>query len=803
MLLIRLRLENFRQHQKTEIDFQPGMTAIVGANGSGKSTVLEGITYALYGEQRETRDTIRFYWSDTSKKKFTAELTFEVEDKRYVVSRSNVDASLTQLGKSGSLVIATGLTDTRKACERLLGLNYDQFINSFCAEQKNLNFLNFRTSAARQEEVARMLGFDRLKLAEDIARERRSTFKTRSDTLEKLLGNLGELQVAERDAAKKLKEIQTQISALEKQEKSLAQKLPPALELRNKAEKWRDLSNEIKQIRGQAEGLKEAAKLAQAALDAAKKNQIELADLEPKEQEYKRLEAEAKEWERRKEEDRKRETLAEQAKALRIELKELDAQLKALNLQDLAVLEKEFKGASEKLQRSETQFAEKQTEWTRAAAQSQELLAAAIARKEEAQRALKHCLDMVAKGVCPECEQPLKAGAVPKLTRAQKNFDDRAAAYTKAQKDAAKYATKPAALKKSETEVTQLKAAVELARKSRDDAKLAHAQATSIHSDKNKKSERAAQLEATLANTPAVHDAKKHDAVRKQLVTLDPEHLRYLVLKSGAAAIADRERDHKKATGDLEAAKTKFRALEAERTLLAFQSETAVDEAISNFRALDIEIREIQTSLKSSKSLHDFAESAVKQAATRIAEYQERAKELLQAQQSAASYEVLARELRSLREILNRTIRPDLQARASENLNLLTNGRYSYLDLDDNFEARISEDGVIKPVISGGEEDVVALSLRLALSELIQERNGRPMSLFILDEVFGSLDAERRQSVLDRLASLKGRFNQVIVISHIEEINQVADQALYLSRNTNTRATVVTDAPPETTALVL
>ncbi|HWD37813.1 MAG TPA: SbcC/MukB-like Walker B domain-containing protein, partial [Fimbriimonas sp.] len=108
------------------------------------------------------------------------------------------------------------------------------------------------------------------------------------------------------------------------------------------------------------------------------------------------------------------------------------------------------------------------------------------------------------------------------------------------------------------------------------------------------------------------------------------------------------------------------------------------------------------------------------------------------------------------------------------------------------------DEGMAKTVISGGEEDVVALSLRLALSELIQERQGRPMSLLILDEVFGSLDADRRQAVLDRLAALKGRFEQIIVISHVEGTHEIADHCIFLARDPDTRATVVTD---EATAL--
>src|SRR2546430_62291 len=51
MQLLRLRLVNFRQHADTELEFGPGITGIIGPNGSGKTSILEAIAWALYGVQ--------------------------------------------------------------------------------------------------------------------------------------------------------------------------------------------------------------------------------------------------------------------------------------------------------------------------------------------------------------------------------------------------------------------------------------------------------------------------------------------------------------------------------------------------------------------------------------------------------------------------------------------------------------------------------------------------------------------------------------------------------------------------------
>src|ERR1700738_2600842 len=61
MRLNSLRLQNFRQHADSFITFDAGLTGIIGANGSGKTTILEAIAWALHGQDaaRGQEDAIR------------------------------------------------------------------------------------------------------------------------------------------------------------------------------------------------------------------------------------------------------------------------------------------------------------------------------------------------------------------------------------------------------------------------------------------------------------------------------------------------------------------------------------------------------------------------------------------------------------------------------------------------------------------------------------------------------------------------------------------------------------------------
>ena len=128
------------------------------------------------------------------------------------------------------------------------------------------------------------------------------------------------------------------------------------------------------------------------------------------------------------------------------------------------------------------------------------------------------------------------------------------------------------------------------------------------------------------------------------------------------------------------------------------------------------------------------------------------------------------RAFTDLRSDLNSELRPNLSDAASVFLVEMTNGRYTSVELDEDYNARVMVDAEERQVVSGGEEDMVNLALRLAISQMISQRAGQPLSLLVLDEIFGSLDEERRVSVVELLHGLTDKFPQIILISHVESI---------------------------------
>jgi exonuclease SbcC len=109
-------------------------------------------------------------------------------------------------------------------------------------------------------------------------------------------------------------------------------------------------------------------------------------------------------------------------------------------------------------------------------------------------------------------------------------------------------------------------------------------------------------------------------------------------------------------------------------------------------------------------------------------------------------------------------------------LSLVTDGKYDHVRFDENYGIEVFDrDEAFKlDGFSGGERDVVALCARLAMSELVGSAALRPPRFLVLDEVFGSLDSERRAQLLSTLGSLAsaGHFQQMFIISHVDDVQQ-------------------------------
>jgi len=133
-------------------------------------------------------------------------------------------------------------------------------------------------------------------------------------------------------------------------------------------------------------------------------------------------------------------------------------------------------------------------------------------------------------------------------------------------------------------------------------------------------------------------------------------------------------------------------------------------------------------------------------------------------------------EFNGFEQFVARRIAPALAESTADLLRAVTDSRYDNVEVTDSYGIRVF-DGPAEsfPIdqFSGGERDVIALCARLALSRLIGGQAAHPPGFLVLDEVFGSLDRDRRHQVLETLGTLSSAtdaFKQLFIISHVDDV---------------------------------
>lgn len=134
---------------------------------------------------------------------------------------------------------------------------------------------------------------------------------------------------------------------------------------------------------------------------------------------------------------------------------------------------------------------------------------------------------------------------------------------------------------------------------------------------------------------------------------------------------------------------------------------------------------------------------------------------------------------------------------ASKTLLSLTGGRYFLKYEDKEFKVGDNLDGgnlrAVK-TLSGGETFLVSLSLALSLSAAIFMKSLRPIEFFFLDEGFGTLDEKLVETVMDVLGKLSKNFS-VGLISHVEELKRrIENKILVTAANERHGSQVRTEA---------
>jgi exonuclease SbcC len=782
MRLNSLHLCNFRQHTDTRIEFETGITGIIGPNGSGKSTILEAIAWALYGmpAARGTRESIKSYRAGP-RASVKVELDFELGGHRYFVSRSLTSAELYLDGAAAP--IATSISGVTELLRRRLGMSHEEFFNTYFTGQKELSVMAAMGPAERAQFLSRVLGYERLRTAQGLVRDRRKTIAAEMSGLRAGMADSdvvnAALAVAERrvqDAGSRARDAAARSEACRR---ALDEVTPRWESVQRERDALQAIAAELRVVDGERTALvrdedRVARELAAAATARRELERLtaELAPLSALELELRALDRSCNEAERRRTLVETEQSLSDEAARLRERIAKIET---APALEPEVALQ--LAQARSELERTQREFEDAQTDWVRDRQEAETKRQALVDQLRDVQKQREQIVELGEGGICPICARPLGTHfrSVLEVLDTQIETITVDGKYFRARIE--QLDVMPAEIKDLDERRRQLFENVGKLERRLAKVQAAVQELAALTQDLATREERQVAIRRELDTIAVSYDATRHAEVRAGVERLTPLAAQATklsaLLEREPGLIAERER--------VGIALRQVAAREAElttrREALRF-SEASFTEMRERYEQAAAELRAGELTAVAADAELASARAALESADRARAELARNEAHLSALTRERRLHDELDRAFTDLRTDLNQALRPEISDLASRYIRELTEGRYTELELDDQYNVIVLEDTIPKPVISGGEEDLANLVLRLAISEMIAERAGQAFSLLILDEVFGSLDETRRHNVVDLLRRLQDRFEQVILITHIESVREGLDRVV-------------------------
>lgn len=800
MRLQKLRMQNFRQHVDTSIEFRLGLTGIIGPNGSGKSTILEAIAWAVYGAAaaRGTNDTIRFMRA-APRARVVVDLTFDLDNHEYRVSRTLNSAEVYL--DNGVNPVATGVGAATAYLQNKLGMTRQEFFNTYFTGQKELQFLAQMGPTDRARFLAQVLGFERLRKAQELAKDRRKQLAAQIDGLRSGLADPDVLKAEREQADSQLKEAKKNAAriqkTIEKLHADIAAATPGWSDAQAKKERAGKLTLELDIATRELAGAQRDVDRAAVELKKVSAAEESLAAIKPQLEELATVTAAVQTLEDLSRAHAQRRGLQQNEERLLADIKKLDTTLDGLK-QAPALLKKAQAELSDLKKTLPDAIALRETllaDWQKEAQDNSTQLRLLDDQQKELEEQIRRLQTAGETGSCPICTKALGDEYGTVLEHLELELEDRKNIIKWRNSRAKQLAKRPAALIEAEQTLAQLQAAIE--KKMEREAKCEQGlkDLWERTEEKQLKEKQLAELRAELGRVPGGYDADAHTRQRNRLAELQQFARQASVYEHEIASRTVREKDAATAAQRHRELSDRIKQLHADIAELGF-NEKAYEKIRVAFEKLAAEAQAALLTDAQAKTTLAVAEQALFGAQRAQAAYEEKREKLTTLEADLTHHNEMDVAVTRLRTELNARVRPELAELASEFLTDITDGRYNALEIDESYNVMVLEDGEEKPVISGGEEDVANLVLRIAISQMIAERAGQQLSALFLDEVFGSLDLERRDNVIQLLQKLHDRFEQVVLITHVETVREGLDHVIRLAYDERSGASVVKEETP-------
>lgn len=831
MIPIRLKLSGFLSYRDpVEVDFTTfDLACISGPNGAGKSSLLDAITWGLFGEARQRGEALINTGADAAE----VVLTFEYEQNQYRIFRrlprgKNADLQF-QIRNGDEWRALTEKTnrDTQARIETILRLDYETFVNASFFLQGKADQFTQQKAGDRKRILGNILGLEIWEQYRERAADRRKSIEREMDTLngrlaeveqelaeesqrrgrlselEQQLGSLSAVRATQESAMegikllaaslsekrRQLQERETRLARLRQNQASLqgrfetrrierdrqASLLERAVELEQAFRDWQQARASLEKFESLAGQFRDVEKRRQPFLDDIQTERARLEQekvgLLAQEQQAARMVAE-------------NQPVQQELDAARLKLDETTQKIDAAKQQETHLVD-----VNEKL-------ASLAGENTSLKSQMNEL----DARRKQ--------LKQAGSGVCPLCGQPLTD---EHLEQAVQSLTEEGTAL------AGRYKANNKTIEILRNELEELKGNLSGVEQWDGELRKFHAlvgrleanlttsqqeverwnktgqprlqQVTHLLDTEEYKPEARQALQVidteltALGYDPAAHDSARQAEYQGRAVEQD-----YLALQSARAALTPLEDELaslEQQLADLQ------KEIDGEEDAYASQAAAlaANEEKTPNFQTaerelLDLRERENQAlqEVSSARQMVLVLDSRRKQKA----EYTSQREELaLQAARHKSLERAFGKD--GVPAILIEQALPELETKANELLDRLSNGNMSVRfvtqaeykdkkrdDLKETLDIQISDSAGTRDyeMFSGGEAFRVNFAVRLALSELLARRAGARLQTLVIDEGFGTQDPQGRQRLIEAINLVKADFAKILIITHMEELKE-------------------------------
>ncbi len=831
MIPVRLRLSGFLSYQETtELDFSGfDLACVSGANGAGKSTLLDAITWALFGQARRRDDTLINSHAAAAEVVFD----FQYEGNLYRIQRSKprdkpvvLEFFVQDEQEHWRPLSERALRETEMRIQQTLHMDYETFTNASFFLQGRADQFAQQRPGDRKRILSNILGLEVWEEYRERAAARRKLHETETAAINGQLEEINSELAEEDERRARLKQYEENLAQLAELRKAKETALENVRRLASSlAEQKRLVDLLAAQLQGAHARLGTSqSELAarQVELERLKAQVADAAKVESAYQAWQAARQELERWEAvaanfRHHSERRAGPLVEIEKArstLEQELRALSAQQEqAVALQEQTpILEGDYSTAQEVIQGIHTrlerlpQLQQDLENWqdqrSQARAENERLKNEMNELKERIER-----LKATGGALCPLCGQPLsqedRTRLVAELESEGREKGDRfranQALLANSEQKRAEVEAETASLRSLEQNelryqerkaagleerLGQMRAALEIwraggAQRLSEVSQILAAENFALEA-------RSALAEVDAALKELGYDASAHDAVRRaeQSGRAVEEQLRQVEAARAGLAPLKREiaRLDKQCAAD---------QAEADRQETAWsQANAQYQVAAAALPDMDQAERELYAIAEQENRLRMQVGGAVQQVEVlkvlkqRQADLNQRRDGLVRL---VARLKLLERAFSKdgVPSLLIEQALPEIETQANEILDRISAGNMSVRfstqrdykdkgreDKKETLDILISDAAGMREyeLFSGGEAFRVNFAIRLALSRVLSQRAGARLQTLVIDEGFGSQDADGRQRLVEAINLVRPDFAKVLVITHLEEL---------------------------------